>query len=163
MPAWKTETFFLYKHIKTAAHSLLHQFMILSKKKCSSIHRNYRDLADLVENGKNNQYQIDYHSIYLKVLRGYKKLKAFLTNTNPELQICSKCLTIDVGQDLHFLDNLLSHHIKKSCQRGKTAYSCPLTFDLDPRSPPSLGHMTFPLRMIGGSYTALPSQTCKRL
>ncbi len=102
-------------------------------------------------------------SLNWKVLRGYKNLKAFLTNTYPELKICDECSAIDVGEDGHFLDNLLNHHIQKSLQRGKIAHSCPLTFDLDPRSPPSLGHMTFPLLNIGASYTALPSQTWERL
>ena len=68
---------------------------------------------------KNHQYQIDYHSISWKVLRGYKNFKAFLTNTYPELQTCCKCLTIDVGQDLQFLDNLLSHHIKNPTKEEK--------------------------------------------
>ena len=74
-----------------------------------------------------------------------QRFESILTNTYPELQFSGECLPIDMGEDCHFLDNLLTHHIQKSLQRGKRAHSCPLTFDLDPRSPPFLGCMTFPL------------------
>ena len=46
---------------------------------------NRMEIELLVEPGKNYPYQTDRHSLYWKVLRGYKNLKAFLTNTYLEV------------------------------------------------------------------------------